>query len=350
MGLADIVDASPRYGLAHLPTPLERMDRLTEHLGGPELWVKRDDLTGLGLGGNKVRKLEFVLPDALERGADVLVTAGVAQSNSVRQIAAAAARAGLDCHVVQLTHRTDDPEPPHTTGNAMLIRLLGAQVRLIRWTGSRTEAIESVANDLTAEGRKPYVVPYGVSNPLGAIGYIAAANELLNQFDEFGIRPTAVVHASGSGGTQAGLVAGFHGSGCHVIGVDVDAEPARVRSGVSSIAVQLANDLGLDAGGVDASIEVLSGYAGPQYGAVTESTLEAIDLGARFEGLILDPVYSAKALAAIIGMVRAERFRSDEHVVFIHTGGAPSLLARPEILAEIEAARTVSEEGAGHTP
>ena len=339
MTLQDVVDASPRLALAHLPTPLEPMARLTEHLGGPRLWVKRDDLTGLGLGGNKVRKLEFVLPVAQEHGADVLVTAGVAQSNSVRQIAAAAARAGVDCHVIQLIDRIEEPQPHPATGNAMIIRLLGATVHQVKWSGNRTEAIAAVATELERSGRRPYIVPYGVSNPLGAIGYIAAAIEMLGQFERLGIRPTAVVHASGSGGTQAGLVVGFHGSGSHVIGVDVDADPSRVRSDVSKIAVQFANDVGLDAPGIDASIEILDGYAGPVYAAITDATIEAIDLGARLEGLILDPVYSAKALAAVIGMVRAGRFAADEHVVFIHTGGAPSLLAHPEIMDRILASR-----------
>ncbi len=316
------------------------MHRLTEFLGGPRLWVKRDDLTGLGLGGNKVRKLEYVLPEAIERGADVLVTAGVAQSNSVRQIAAAAARVGLDCHVVQLTHRVDSAETTQAaTGNAMVIRLLGATVREVRWSGDRADAIEHACVELGRSGRTPYCVPYGVSNPLGAIGYVAAAEEIASQCAALRIRPAAVVHASGSGGMQAGLVVGLHGNGIHAIGVDVDAEPDRVRSDVSSIAVQLANEFELDAPGIDAAIEVLPGYAGPTYGAVTDTMLEAIDLAARLEGLILDPVYSAKALAAVIGLTRQGRFGAGDDVVFIHTGGAPSLLAKPEILDEVTARR-----------
>jgi D-cysteine desulfhydrase family pyridoxal phosphate-dependent enzyme len=340
MTLRDVTNATPRYRLAELPTPLERLDRLSAHLGGPTLWAKRDDLTGLGLGGNKVRKLEYVIPDALAHDADVLVTAGVAQSNSVRQIAAAAARAGIACCVVQFTQRTDDPgERELPTGNALIIRLLGAEIVPRRWTGDRVEAVEAVAAELTGRGRRPYIVPYGVSNPLGALGYIAAAEELLAQFQAAAIRPTAVVHASGSGGTQGGLVVGFAGSEIHVIGVDVDAEPDRVRSDVSSIAVQLANDFELDARSIDASIEVIGGYAGPAYGATTTGMIEALDLGARLEALILDPVYSAKALAAIIGMIRRGRFSPDDDIVFIHTGGAPSLLARPELLAPIEMQR-----------
>jgi L-cysteate sulfo-lyase len=346
MSLSDAVASETRYPLAHLPTPLQRMERLSAHLGGPRLWVKRDDLTGLGLGGNKVRKLEYVIPDALEHDADILVTAGVAQSNSVRQIAAAATRVGLDCHVIQLTDRIDaTPAAGPRMGNAMLIPLLGASVQRMRWTGDRAEAIDHAAAQLVGAGRRPYIVPYGVSNPLGAIGYVAAAIEMSTQFAAAGIRPKAVVHASGSGGTQAGLVVGFFDDHVHVVGVDVDAEPGRVRADVSGIAVQMANEFGLDARGVHAAIEVLDGYAGPHYGAVTAATLEAIDLGARLEGLILDPVYSAKALAAVIGMARERRFREHEDVVFIHTGGAPSLLAQPDLLDRIEAAQApIGEE------
>jgi D-cysteine desulfhydrase family pyridoxal phosphate-dependent enzyme len=315
------------------------MDRLSEHLGGPRLWVKRDDLTGLGLGGNKVRKLEYVIPDALEHRADILVTSGVAQSNSVRQIAAAATRVGLDCQAIQLTDRVDsEPAAGPRVGNAMIIPLLGASVHRMRWRGDRAAAIEHAAEQLVKAGRRPYVVPYGVSNPLGAIGYVAAAIEMSTQFTAAGIRPQAVVHASGSGGTQAGLVVGFFDDRVHVIGVDVDAEPERVRADIAGIAVQMANEFGLDARGVNAAIEVLGGYAGPHYGAITAATLEAIDLGARLEGLILDPVYSAKALAAVIGMTREGRLGEHGDVVFIHTGGAPSLLARPDLLDRIEAA------------
>jgi L-cysteate sulfo-lyase len=336
MTLRDAVEASARHRLAHLPTPLQPMPRLTAHLGGPRLWVKRDDLTGVGLGGNKVRKLEYVLHDALDHGADVLVTAGVAQSNSVRQIAAAAAHLGLDCQVVELTDRVSAAERRVTpTGNALLIRLFGATVRRMRWTGDRSAAVQRVAEELAATGRRPYVVDYGVSNPLGAMGYVGAACEILDQAEIGDIPVSAVVHASGSGGTQAGLVAGLHGSGVHVIGIDADAEPEGVRARVSGIALQLANDLGLDARGVDAAIEVVAGHAGPEYGAVTEGVIEAIDLGARLEGLILDPVYSGKGLAGLIGLIRAGRFDVDDHIVFIHTGGAPGLLATPGIADRI---------------
>jgi len=340
MNLRDLVAAAPRTRLAHLPTPLERMERLTDHLGGPRLWVKRDDLTGLGLGGNKVRKLEFVLPNALERAADVLVTAGVAQSNSVRQIAAAAARTGLDCHVIELTDRVDAPQyRGRPTGNAMVIRLLGATVEQVRWTGNRAEAIEAAAARLAHDGRRPYVVPYGVSNPRGAMGYVAAALELCDQLDSSRIEAAAVVHASGSGGTQAGLAVGLQGTSIRLIGIDADAEPDRVRNDVAGIARRLAEKLGVRAGAVGESIEVAPGHAGDAYASITDGVVEAIDLAARLEGLILDPVYSGKGLAGLIDLVRSGRFHPSDDVIFIHTGGAPGLLAVPDVYDRIASQR-----------
>lgn len=336
MNLRELVAATPRYRLAHLPTPIEPMSRLSDELGGPRLWVKRDDLTGLGLGGNKVRKLEFVLPDAIAHEADVLVTAGVAQSNSVRQIAAGAAKAGIDCHVVEFTERPGAAASgENPTGNAMLIRLFGATVAQVGWTGDRNAAIAEAAAALSAEGRRPYVVPYGVSNPLGAIGYVAAAHEIEDQARDLGVDFAAVVHASGSGGTQAGLAVALAGSELPVIGIDADAEPERVTADVTEIAVGLAESWGVDAAAVADSIEVAGGFAGDTYASATEGALAAIDLAARLEGLVLDVVYSGKGLAGLIGLVRSGRFAGDDDVLFIHTGGAPGLLAMPEVLGEV---------------
>jgi L-cysteate sulfo-lyase len=330
MNLRELVAATPRYRLAHLPTPIEPMERLSAYLGGPRLWVKRDDLTGLGLGGNKVRKLEFVLPDAIAQDADVLVTAGVAQSNSVRQISAGAAKAGIECHVVEFTDRPGASETGgNPTGNAMLIRLFGATVVNVGWTGDRNAAIADAAAGLAAQGRRPYVVPYGVSNPLGAIGYVAAAHEIEDQAAARGLDFAAVVHASGSGGTQAGLAVALAGSALRVIGVDADAEPERVHADVAGIAVGLAEEWGVDTDAVADSIEVAGGFAGDTYASATEGALAAIDLAARLEGLVLDVVYSGKGLAGLVGMVRAGRFNAADDVLFIHTGGAPGLLAGP---------------------
>ena len=224
----------PRLGLAHLPTPLERLDRLTKHLGGPTIWVKREDCTGLGFGGNKLRKLDYVLHEALQAGADTLVSGGVVQSNSQRQVAAAAAKLGLACHLAVYHGRLAAPTADYEkTGNVALNKLFGAVLHDIPWTGDRNEAINALAARLADQGRRPYVVPYGVSNPLGAVAYASTVVEIARQSSAAGFVPAAIVHCSGSGATQAGLVVGA--AAClpetRVVGIDIDAEPERVEAG-----------------------------------------------------------------------------------------------------------------------
>src|SRR5215468_10048162 len=207
--LADRLAAFPRLGLADLPTPLEPMQRLTAHLGGPRLWVKREDATGLGFGGNKLRKLDYVLHDALSRGADTIVSGGVVQSNSQRQVAAAAAKLGLACHLAVYHGRLAPPTDAYkTSGNAFLNRLFGAHLHDVPWTGDRNAAIRTLVGDLEARGRKPYFVPYGVSNALGAVAYATTICEIERQTARSGFKPAAIVHCTGSAGTQAGLVIG----------------------------------------------------------------------------------------------------------------------------------------------
>src|SRR5215469_8788928 len=201
--------AFPRLGLANLPTPLEPMKRLTAHLGGPRLWVKREDATGIGSGGNKLRKLDFVLHEAITIGADTIVSGGVVQSNSQRQVAAAAAKLGLACHLAVYHGRLQAPTPEyHTSGNAFLNRLFGAHLHDVPWTGDRNAAIRALVSELEANGHKPYFVPYGVSNALGAVAYASTIAEIDRQAAQLGFAPTAIVHCTGSAGTQAGLVIG----------------------------------------------------------------------------------------------------------------------------------------------
>jgi L-cysteate sulfo-lyase len=319
--------------LGHLPTPLEPMERLSKYLGGPSLWVKRDDCTGLGLGGNKVRKLSYVLRDALEAGADTLVSGGTVQSNSQRQVAAAAARLGLACHLAVYHGRVAPPTPYFaTSGNVALNQLFGAVLHDVPWTGDRNEAIRALADRLTAEGRTPYIVPYGVSSPLGAVGSVSTVLEIAQQSTAVGFVPDAIVHASGSGATQAGLVLGA--AAClpqtRVIGIDIDGEPTRVAADVATWGRGAATLTGLDFSEHD--VEVLAGHAGPAYGVAHEATLEAIKLGGCLEGLVLDPVYSGKGLAGLIALIRERRWARDDHIVFIHTGGAPALFAYVEVL------------------
>ncbi|WIM11830.1 D-cysteine desulfhydrase family protein [Enhydrobacter sp.] len=327
MIVEDALSGFRRLGLAHLPTPLEPLQRLSAHLGGPRLWVKRDDCTGLGLGGNKLRKLDYVLREAIDQGADTLVSGGVVQSNSQRQVAAAAAKLGLACHLAvyhgRLAPSTVEYE---ATGNALLNRLFGAVLHDVPWNGDRNGAITALADGLRARGHRPYIVPYGVSNPLGAVAYASTLLEIAHQSEALGFLPAAVVHCSGSGGTQAGLVAARR---ClphtRIVGIDIDAEPGRVRADVLAYAEAAAAQLGQPFDPAD--VEVVAGHAGPAYGVPHQATIEAIRLGAALEGLVLDPVYSGKGLAGLIALVRSGRWTSGQDVVFIHTGGAPALFA-----------------------
>ena len=326
--LTDRLAAFPRLGLAELPTPLEPMKRLTAQLGGPRLWVKRDDATGLGFGGNKLRKLDYVLHDAVSNGADTIVSGGVVQSNSQRQVAAVAAKLGLPCHLAVYHGRLAPPTPEYeTSGNAFLNRLFGAQLHDVPWTGDRNAAIRALVDDLRAQGRRPYFVPYGVSNALGAVAYATTICEIEQQAELSGFKPAAIVHCTGSAGTQAGLVVGAAAAmpDTRIVGIDIDAEPARVRSDVVALA-RLAADL-LGTGFDEAMVEVVAGHAGPAYGVPHEATIEAIRLAGQSEALVLDPVYSGKGLAGLIAMIRQGRWRNDEDVIFLHTGGAPALFA-----------------------
>ena len=314
-----------RLGLAHLPTPLEPMKRLSAHLGGPRLWVKREDCTGLGMGGNKLRKLDYVLREAIDAGADTLVSGGVVQSNSQRQVAAAAAKLGLDCHLAVYHGRLAPPSAEYEkTGNALLNRLFGATLHDVPWNGDRNGAIRALAERLREQGRKPFVVPYGVSNPMGAVAYASTIVEIAQQRDA---PPAAIVHCTGSAGTQAGLVVGARTAlpGTRIVGIDIDAEPERVRADVLAYGRAAAEllDLPFD----DADVEVVAGHAGPAYGVPHAATIEAIRLGAALEGLVLDPVYSGKGLAGLIALIRGGRWTADQDIVFIHTGGAPALFA-----------------------
>ena len=228
--LFDRLAVFPRLGLANLPTPLEPMKRLTAHLGGPRLWVKREDATGLGFGGNKLRKLDYVLHEALSNGADTIVSGGVVQSNSQRQVAAVAAKLGLACHLAVYHGRLEPPTPEYkTSGNAFLNRLFGAHLHDVPWTGDRNAAIRALVGDLEAKGHKPYFVPYGVSNALGAVAYATTIAEIEPQAARLGFTPAAIVHCTGSAGTQAGLVVGAAVAmpETRIVGIDIDAEPPR---------------------------------------------------------------------------------------------------------------------------
>jgi 1-aminocyclopropane-1-carboxylate deaminase/D-cysteine desulfhydrase-like pyridoxal-dependent ACC family enzyme len=315
-----VTSSDPGPPLAVTPTPLHDLPRLTALLRGPRVLVKRDDLTGLALGGNKARKLERLVADALERGCDTLVTGGGVQSNHVRQTAAAAAARGLDCHVVLAGREPDAP-----TGNVLLDHILGATLEHVPDDGH--EALESeiaaASARLAAQGRHPYPIPIGGASLPGVLAYADAADELVAQATS---AVDVVVVADGTGGTHAGLLAGFGDRGPRVVGVDVGARPE-----LESAVEQMANEAARAAGRppVTQPVEIDHEHAGPGYAQLDDPTRDALLLAARTEGLLLDPVYTAKAFAALVAGVRTGRFDGAATVVFWHTGGQPALFAGP---------------------
>ncbi|MCU1463761.1 MAG: D-cysteine desulfhydrase [Acidimicrobiales bacterium] len=310
--------ADDRVALAHLPTPLEPMDRLAAEIGLPPgtLWVKRDDCTGLAGGGNKVRKLEYLCAEAIAGGCDTLVTGGGRQSNHVRITAAAANRLGLACTVVLAGGR-----PSHPTGNVVLDYLLGADIVWAEDDGyyATEAAIEAARDRLRVEGRRPYAMPIGGASVTGALGYVRAADELAAQLPDVAV----VVTADGSGGTHAGLVAGL-GDHRRVLGVDVGTRPD-LGERVPEKATEVAERAGRPSPTGDLRLD--RDRFGAGYGAPTDACREALDLAARCEGLVLDPVYTGKAMAGLLAAVRDGRITPGEQVVFLHTGGLPALFA-----------------------
>ncbi|MSO90338.1 MAG: D-cysteine desulfhydrase [Acetobacteraceae bacterium] len=319
----------PRIRLFPSPTPLERLDNLSRHLGGPTIWLKRDDCTIVAGGGNKVRKLEFLAGEALAQGANHLITQGAVQSNHVRQTAAVARRLGLTCSAI-LEHRIETNDRDYLEGgNVLLDKLFGCALDYRPAGTNMQAAIEARAEELRVAGKKPYVIPGGGSNRIGALGYVACAQELLQQADEMGLRIDHVVHATGSAGTQAGLVAGLEGinSGVRVLGIGVRAPKARQEDNVHKLAEATADYLGIKGGISRTAVEANCDYVGDGYGIPTEGMKEAVRLLAETEGVLLDPVYSGKGMAGLIDLIHKKSFKVGENIVFIHTGGAVGLFA-----------------------
>jgi len=319
------LESRPRVHLAQLPTPLEEAPRLSTRLGVRVL-IKRDDQTGLALGGNKVRKLEFLIADALERGADVVVTTGGSQSNHARLTAAACLRAGLDCYLV-----LDRGVHPESQGNLLLDRLLGAQVRLIESQDPAvaTAEMDALAEDLRRQGRTPYIIPRGGSVPAGATGYAALVPELWTQLERQGPGPFHLYLATGSTGTHSGVIAGLAAERAPlaVQGISVSRDREQQTAKILELAGATLRHLDLDLEVPPDSVRVDDRYVGPGYGHPTAGTFEAMEIAARDEAVILDPVYTGKAMAGLIGHAAEGRFGPDDTVVFLHTGGSPALFA-----------------------
>ncbi len=315
--------------LPHLPTPLEPLPQLTARLGGPEIWVKRDDQTGLATGGNKTRKLAFLMAEALAQETDVVLTAGAPQSNHARQTAAAAARLGLAC-VLVLGGREPSPPPQ---GNLLLDRLLGAEVR---WAGDRPLA-EALAAEAEAErraGRRPYVIPFGGSNARGAAGYVAAMAELWRQAQALGVAFDGMVLASSSGGTQAGLLVGARALGYEgrILGISIMEREESFRLRIAKLASETAALLGLEITISPDEVLLRDDYLGAGYAVVGDLEREAIRLAAQTEGLLVDPVYTGRALGGLVDLIRRGEFRAGQRILFWHTGGTPALFAYADVL------------------
>lgn len=323
----------PRVQLIPHHTPLEPLERLAAHLGGPAIYVKRDDLTGQGGGGNKVRKLEYLVADAIEQGADTLVTIGGVQSNHVRQTAASAAKIGLDC-VAILEDAVDRKHPEYLfSGNVLLDRMFGAEIHRLERDEPIDEAIERIIAAIRHRGNKPYFIPVGGSTALGALGYVTAAGELSRQLDEKEIENATVLLPTGSAGTHAGIIAGLVELGRfeRVIGIAVSANRAAKENLVQKLVGETMELLSSDRTVDPSRIRVEDSYVGPGYGLPTLAMEDAVRLSARFEGLLLDPVYTGKAMAGLIDLVARGELTAEDNVIFLHTGGSPALFAYPDL-------------------
>ena len=310
----------PRLNFAHLPTPIEELPRLSDVLAGPRILVKRDDQTGLAFGGNKTRKLEFLVAEAQKQGARTLISGGALQSNHCRQTAAAAAKYGFDCILVLNGEMPDKP-----SANLLLDQLFGAEVVTIADRNERDRVLKETFDKAVADGRKPYLVPYGGSSPTGALGYAFAMEELMEQNKHV----DWIIFGTSSGGTHAGLVLGqrvfeFKGK---VLGISIDESEAWLKSHVSKLATEASEKLGERIEFTQAEVSANADYCKAGYGVLTEAEREAVNLFAKYEGLLLDPVYTGRAAAGMIDLIRKGYFKSEETVLFWHTGGQPALFA-----------------------
>ena len=310
-----------RVPLAHLPTPIEALPRLSRLLGGPQLFIKRDDLTGLGMGGNKTRKLEYLAADALAEGAKTLITTGAVQSNHCRQVAAAAAKLGLDCQLILA-----GDEPGEAQGNLLLDKLSGAQI-FFTSKANRDQELQLRFQQAQRDGQKPYLIPYGGSNTIGALGYLNAMRELSEQK----LEPDWIVFATSSGGTQAGLILGAHITGFRgkILGISIEHSSDPFSAQIADLVNKTVDELGYDWSVTSREVLINDSYCQAGYGVLTSAEIEAVNLFARTEGILLDPVYTGRAAAGLLGLIRKGFFRPEEKVLFWHTGGTPALFAEP---------------------
>jgi L-cysteate sulfo-lyase len=323
------INEFPRTLFAHLPTPFEPLKRLSEALGGPEIWIKRDDCTGLSTGGNKARKLEFLLADAMVKKANVIVTAGATQSNHARQTAAAAAKYGLKCHLLLINEQNFKNPLYLTNGNVLLDDLHGATCEHLSYATNLERACSKVIKDYKSLGMRPYFVPIGGSNAIGALGYVNCAYELAAQIKELGLEFDQLILATGSAGTQAGLVAGFELAEYKlpVLGMCVSRTDSEQETLVKSLIKQTLELFDKHTRLNENKISANGNYVGKGYGIPSEATIKAVKMVAELEGLLLDPVYSGKAMAGLIDYIRRGILKKGQRIVFLHTGGSTALYA-----------------------
>ena len=324
----------PRRRYTPFATPIEFLPNLTKHLGGPNIYIKRDDMLGLFPGGNKTRKLEFLVADALAQGADTLITCGAPQSNHCRITLAAAAKEGLKCRLV-IEERIAGSYDDHANGNHFMFRLMGVEDITVMPAGSNMlEAMQKVADDLAAKGRKGYIVPGGGSNAIGALGYVACVQEMLAQMFEQALRIDHIVVGSGSSSTHAGVVTGLYGCNAHipVMGIGVSRDPENQEPLVYREVLATAKLLGLRGEVPRELVKTDGGYWRPKYSLPNQRTVEAIQMLARLEGIPLDLTYTGKIMAGLIGLIRQGAYQKNENVLFIHTGGMPSLFATTDVV------------------
>ena len=321
-----MIEKFERIKLGHFPTPIEYLKNITEHLNGPQIYIKRDDCTGLATGGNKTRKLEFLMPDAIMNQADLVVTVGAIQSNHTRQTAAACAILGLKCLIILEQRLKDPPDAYMNSGNVFLDKLLGAEVMLCPKNQDILEYSTKVVEDIKSKGTNVYFIPGGGSNSIGALGYVECFNEILKENNKYNF--THIVHATGSSGTQAGLLAGkkYFQSQLQIIGISVRYEKKIQEEKVYNEAKKVCEKLKCDV--LDRSeVVAYDDYVGSGYGEPTDGMIEATNLLAKKEAILLDPVYSGKGFAGLIGLIRQKKFTKKDNILFIHTGGAVSLSA-----------------------
>jgi L-cysteate sulfo-lyase len=319
----------PRVNLGFLPTPLVFLKNLSAHLKGPVIYMKRDDCTGLATGGNKTRKLEYLLAQAQQQKCDTIITGGGMQSNHVRQTAAAAAKLGMKCILVLAESKTRDDNNFQKNGNVLLDTILGAQLHIVSKDTNVAEELQIIYEKLNQDGSNPYLIPIGGSNAIGATGYINAMDELYKQCQTQEVHPTHIVCATGSGGTQGGIVAGLHYKNWDIknIGFSVGLQNPNERTRVRNVIDELCETYKIEAARLARRYDIDDNYIGAGYGQPTPECIEAIKLLAQLEGILIDPVYTGKAMAGLIDYIRKNKFVYSDKIIFIHTGGSAALHA-----------------------